>query len=269
MNIFQRLQRYCHNYLFIVLLQLIILSLLLSRELREPPSCSNTPLYNNLPTLTKTKSEFSLTQLDKKYHTSKGRVHQYTRFYEHYLNKYRNTNFRLLEIGLGCGMSWGVGVSAAMWREYFGSTADIHFLEYDKECGEKWLKQRGQQLNITMHYGSQEDETFLRSFANDFRNTFDVIIDDGGHRMIQQINSLTILFPTALRSSGIYAIEDIYTSYLTEYDGGYLKSSTLVEFLKRLIDDTQSKSPTYKNSTLGQYLYSFEISDKICLFTKK
>jgi hypothetical protein len=92
------------------------------------------------------KSEMSLVQLNKKYHTSKGIVHRYTRFYEHYLSKYRNTNFHLLEIGLGCGMSWGVGVSAAMWREYFGPTANIHFLEYDKECGEKWLKGAGQQV---------------------------------------------------------------------------------------------------------------------------
>jgi hypothetical protein len=33
-----------------------------------------------------------------------------------------------------------------MWREYFGPTANIHFLEYDKECGEKWLKGAGQQV---------------------------------------------------------------------------------------------------------------------------
>ena len=120
-----------------------------------------------------------------------------------------------------------------------------------------------------MHYGSQDDQSFLQAFAKNYINSFDAIIDDGGHRMAQQINSLTILFPTVLRSGGTYAIEDIYTSYLSEYDGEYLKSSTLIEFLKHLIDDIQSKSPTYKNSTLGPLLNSFEISDKICLFTKK
>ena len=124
-------------------------------------------------------------------------------------------------------------------------------------------------MNITIHYGSQEDEPFLRSFAKNFSNSFDVIIDDGGHRMIQQINSLTILFPIALRSDGIYSVEDLYTSYLTEYDGGYLKSSTFIEYLKKLIDDIQSKSPTYKKSALGRLVRSLEISDKICLFTKK
>ena len=120
-----------------------------------------------------------------------------------------------------------------------------------------------------MHYGSQEDEVFLRSFGKKYTQGFDVIIDDGGHRMIQQIKSLSILFPTVLRSGGTYAIEDVYTSYLTEYDGGYLKPSTFIEYLKKLIDDIQSRSPTYKNSTIGQLVYSLEISDKICLFTKK
>jgi hypothetical protein len=31
-----------------------------------------------------------------------------------------------------------------------------------------------------------------------------------------------MLFPKVLRSGGTYAIEDIYTSYLFEYDGKYL-----------------------------------------------
>jgi hypothetical protein len=120
-----------------------------------------------------------------------------------------------------------------------------------------------------MHYGSQDDISFLKAFANNHTNSFDVIIDDGGHRMSQQIDSLTVLFPTALRSGGTYAIEDIYTSYLSKYDGKYLKPSTLVEFLKRLIDDVQSKSPTHKTSALGLLIDSFEISNKLCLLTKK
>ncbi|CAF1027612.1 unnamed protein product [Adineta ricciae] len=240
--------------------------MILKSEVHQTSS-SNRVFVKNLTV--STKSEITLTELDSKYLTSKGRLHHYTRFYEHYLSKYRNTYFRLLEIGLGCGMAWGVGVSAALWREYFGPMADIHFIEYDKQCGEKWSKQIGQQLNITIHYGSQDDKSFLQSFAENFTNSFDVIIDDGGHRMIQQINSLAILFPTALRSGGIYSVEDLYTSYLTEYDGGYLKSSTFIEYLKKLIDDIQSKSPTYKQSVLGRLVHSLEISDKICLFTKK
>ena len=59
--------------------------------------------------------------------------------------------------------------------------------------------------------------------------------------MTQQINTLTILIPEVLYNGGTYAIEDIYTSYLSEYDDGYLKSSTLVESLKDLIGDIQSK----------------------------
>ena len=87
--------------------------------------------------------------------------------------------------------------------------------------------------------------------------------------MAQQINSLIVLFPTTLLSGGTYTIEDIHTSYNARYDGQYLKSSTLIELLKRLIDDIQSKSPTYKNNTLRQLIQSFQISNNICLLTKK
>ncbi|CAF1196701.1 unnamed protein product [Didymodactylos carnosus] len=143
----------------------------------------------------------------------------------------------------------GVGVSAAMCREYFGPKAAIHFLEYDKTCGEKWMRERGQKLNVTMHYGSQDDVPFLKAFAGKHTKMFDVIIDDGGHRMTHQINSLTVLFPTSVRSGGVYAIEDIYTSYRPEFGGQYLNSATLIEFLKRLLDDIQSSVGTNITST--------------------
>jgi hypothetical protein len=44
-----------------------------------------------------------------------------------------------------------------------------------------------------MHYGSQEDIVFLNTI-NSKRGYFDIIIDDGGHTMNQQITSFTHLF---------------------------------------------------------------------------
>ena len=117
-----------------------------------------------------------------------------------------------------------------------------------------------------MHYGNQEDSEFLKSFVEE-NVTFDIIIDDGGHSVKQQITSLMHLLPI-VRSGGFYAIEDIYTSYLSTFGGGYRKESTTIEFLKRLVDDIQEGSPE-KTTELGQRLLSLEISNKICFFNVK
>lgn len=58
----------------------------------------------------------------------------------------------------------------------------------------------------------QENSTELIAFIETVGQDFDIIIDDGGHTMNQQITSFKILFP-ALKSGGIYVIEDLHTSY--------------------------------------------------------
>ena len=95
----------------------------------------------------------------------------------------------------------------------------------------------------------------------------DIIVDDGGHTMKQQIVSLKTLLPS-VRSGGLYIIEDLLTSYRTEFGGKYLDPSTTIEFIKGLVDDVQSAAPP-KNTTIGNHIFSFEISDEICVFTVK
>jgi len=69
-----------------------------------------------------------------------------------------------------------------------------------------------------------------------------------------------------VRSEGIYVIEDLHTSYLSAYGGAYLKKSSTIEFIKRLIDDIHTDSPSRKSAVLAKRIYSFEISNKICFF---
>ena len=88
----------------------------------------------------------SLFDIGMKYQTDKIYLHRYETLYEKYFSRYRDTSVRVLEIGLGCGMSRGVGASAQTWREYFGYKADLHFLEVDKKCGEKWKSTIGKQV---------------------------------------------------------------------------------------------------------------------------
>ena len=82
-------------------------------------------------------------QVGLEFGTDKVTIHGYDRIYEKYLRKYVDTNVSLLEIGLGCGMTYGPGASAHLWRTSLGKAAKIHFIEYDETCARKWQKNHG------------------------------------------------------------------------------------------------------------------------------
>ena len=96
---------------------------------------------------------------------------------------------------------------------------------------------------------------------------FDIIIDDGGHTMTDQKTSFYNLI-SLVRSGGIYVIEDLETSYVKSYGGGYLKPSTTISFLKTFIDELQPSSPN-KTIPIANKISSMEVGDSICFFTLK
>ncbi|UJR38307.1 hypothetical protein I4U23_030977 [Adineta vaga] len=208
----------------------------------------------------------SFFDIGMKYKTDKVFIHHYERLYEKYLSQYRDTSVRLLEIGLGCDMVQAIGASALTWREYLGYKAEIHILEIDIECGEKWYSTIGKQMNISMHYGNQENIAFLEHFKSQMKK-FDIIIDDGGHTMNQQRISLTFLSPLVL-AGGLYIIEDLETSYRRVYGGQYLNSSTTIGMIKMFVDDIQSDMPI-KTIPVSARIFSFEVGDGICFLTMK
>ena len=91
--------------------------------------------------------EMSFFDIGMKYRTDKVTFHHYEMMYEKYLRKYVGTNVSIMEIGLGCGMPYGAGASAYLWREYLGPRADIHFVEFDEKCGREWYRTDGEKVN--------------------------------------------------------------------------------------------------------------------------
>ncbi len=172
--------------------------------------------------------------LDKiaiKYGTDKSSLcHKYTRHYFNYFSALREKKLRLLEIGVDQGRS------LRMWEEFFPN-AEIFGIDINPDC----LKLAGDRVKIIV--GNQADEKFLQSFADEVAGGFDIIIDDGGHFMEQQLTSFKILFPY-LNADGIYVIEDLHTSYWERYGGGLREHNTTVEFLKDLIDEVNNRGQT-------------------------
>jgi hypothetical protein len=117
-----------------------------------------------------------------------------------------------------------------------------------------------------MHYGSQEDVAFLQSVVDSVvQKHFDIIIDDGGHTMKQEIISINTLV-SSVRPGGLYIIEDLETSHMKSF-GGHPSdetSNTTITLLKRMIDDFQDGKPGPKwNTHLFNYIYSYEIGPGI------
>jgi SAM-dependent methyltransferase len=145
----------------------------------------------------------SLEEISKQYHSDKGAVyHNYLDIYERYFSKYRDTLENFLEIGL-----WQ-GDSIRMWRDYFnvGNLVGADILDLSHVV----------LPNTQIHICDQSDRQQLGNLINNSYDTFDIIIDDGGHWQHQQQITLGFMFPF-LKSGGVFVIEDLHTANHTSY----------------------------------------------------
>lgn len=196
------------------------------------------------------------------------KYHNYTEVYARYFSPLKNEPIKFLEIGLH------KGASVKLWESYFRN-ADLHFIDITFQNIE-YHSHRSH-----YHLVNQEDPAELQAFIQKTGGHFDIIIDDGGHTMQQQIISFQQLFPH-LRSGGMYVIEDLHTSYWREFGGGNHKKTT-VAFLKGLIDDVNyvgyhTKRANHKGITPSntsdltyyrQYISSLHFYDSMVVIFKR
>ncbi len=148
-------------------------------------------------------------------------MHYFDVYHRHF-QQFRGRPVTVLEFGVFHGGS------LQMWKHYFGPDARIVGVDINPAC--KALEE--DQIEVVI--GDQEDRTFLAGLR-DSLGTIDIVIDDGGHTMSQQIATFEELFP-AVPFGGVYLIEDLHTSYWEEYGGGYRSPESFVEFAKGLVD---------------------------------
>lgn len=170
---------------------------------------------------TSTNGELSLHEIGIKHKTDKV-GHNYLGFYEKHLAKFRYKKIRVLEIGIGApAHAKGIaksntnfteygGSSLRMWEEYFPN-AEIYGMDISKEC----LSYKYKSNRVKTIIGDQTDREFLTSIPGEF----DVIIDDGGHTVSQQMITLGCMFKK-LKEHGVYILEDLHTSLMEGYYGG-------------------------------------------------
>lgn len=157
---------------------------------------------------------------------NKGRlIHRWLHYfdaYEHHFERFRGREVHIMEIGVFRGGS------LQMWKHYFGPQAHIYGVDVDPAC------KQYEEDRVRVFTGSQAERSFLRSLRSEVPRV-DILIDDGGHTMEQQITTFEELFEH-VASDGVYLCEDIHTSYWGEFGGGLRRPGTFIEFSKRLID---------------------------------
>jgi hypothetical protein len=137
----------------------------------------------------------SLNQIGIKYKTDKSsNFHDYLNLYEKYFLKIRDSYNNILEIGILNGDSLFI------FSEFFPNSK-IHAIDIED-------KRNLESEKISIYQGDQSDPNLLNRFEDDY---FDVILDDGSHRMNHQQISIGYLFKK-LKKGGIYIIEDLHTS---------------------------------------------------------
>ena len=148
--------------------------------------------------------------------------HHYFEIYHRHLQRFRGKSPVVLEVGVYHGGS------LQMWREYFGPGCSIVGIDVDPRC------KRFEDESTTVLVGDQADPVFLADVRRRFPHV-DILIDDGGHVMDQQITTFGELYHH-LQPNGVYLCEDVHTSYIGSYGGGLRRAGTFIEFCKALVD---------------------------------
>jgi len=164
--------------------------------------------------------------LEKYFHNNPGRLidkwAHYFDIYDRHFSEFRSKKVTVVEIGVFHGGS------LQMWKKYFGRKSTITGVDVDDRTLQ--LAEPG----IFVVLGDQADRLFLASLGKSL-GPIDIVIDDGGHTMEQQITSFEELWPF-VSEGGVYLVEDLHTSYWPEYGGAHKKEGTFIEFVKSLID---------------------------------
>lgn len=192
--------------------------------------------------------------------------HHYLALYQRYFAPVRARRrkaggpVRFLELGV-----WHGG-SLRLWRRFFGPDAVIFGIDVDPRCAERT------DGNGEVRIGSQSDPAFLAGVVEEMGG-LDIVLDDASHRGPDQIASFRALYPLIERG-GLYACEDVVSSYNPHYDGGYRAGGSFIEFVKGLLDDlhtwySEEIEPVAPECDLGRTATGIHVHDGMVVVEKR
>jgi hypothetical protein len=170
--------------------------------------------------------------------------HHYLEIYDNHFKRFLGKTPTLLEIGLGGGGS------IEMWNYYFDGQCNLYGI--DIHPARIALPTLLNSSNIQVDLGDQSDRNFWKNYLKD-KPKFDIVIDDGGHTMEQQIITFEEIYDH-ISDDGVYLCEDLHTSYMDKYKGGFRQEETFIEYSKNLIDGLNAQYFNVPNESINKQL---------------
>jgi len=203
-----------------------------------------------------------MNELEYYFNNNPGRLvfkwHHYFEIYDRHFKRFKENEIVVVEIGVFHGGSLQI------WKNYFGPKARIFGIDINPRVTEL------REDNIEIIIGSQSDRSFLRRLRNELP-PIDILIDDGGHKMKQQILTFEELFGK-IKPDGVYVCEDLSTSYQLGYGGGHKRMGSFIEFSKNLIDKLNafhSEQKSLQVDGLTRSMDSIHYYDNIVVIEKR
>jgi cephalosporin hydroxylase len=220
-------------------------------------------IYLNSPIFINKYDAMSENKLRELFYNHEGRlIHKWDHYfdiYEKYFSKYIGKEVNILEIGISHGGS------LQLWKKYFGDKVNVYAIDINPEC--KKLEEE----RLKIFIGSQSDSLFLQQVIPELPD-LDIIIDDGGHTMNQQIVSFENLY-LKVKEGGSYIVEDTHTSYWHSFHGGVKKSSSFIEYSKNLVDSLYEGHINDKRkiviNEITKHIDGISFFDSIVVFEKR
>jgi len=178
----------------------------------------------------------------------------YFQVYKKIFNKYRKTKIKFVEIGVANGGS------LFMWKKFFKKGSKI--IGIDLNPNAKKLEKYGFKIYI----GSQTDPKFWENFFLK-EGKIDIILDDGGHKNLQQISTVHYCLPF-IKDGGKIVVEDTATSYLKKEFNNPSKYS-FINFCNLIVEMIHRRSGLIKKklNIYAQKIYSIDFFESIVVFS--
>ncbi len=175
----------------------------------------------------------------------------YFEIYDRIFSKFINKKITLVEVGIG------FGGSLFMWKSFFGEDSRIIGIDLNPEA--KKLEEHGFEIFI----GDQSDPKFWENFYNHV-GKIDILIDDGGHRNLQQISSLVESI-NYINDNGLIIIEDTHTSFMRKKGFKNPSKYSFINYCVRLIENIHRRNPLVEkeNNFFSKKIYSIEFFNSL------
>ncbi len=176
----------------------------------------------------------------------------YFEVYDQIFKKFRGKKITFVEVGVFSGGS------LFMWKKYFGENARIIGIDLNPKAKE--LEEYGFEIYI----GNQSSPNFWNNFYKDI-GKIDVILDDGGHKNIQQINTVHNSL-NYINNEGLIVVEDTHSSYLKEFKNP--SKFSFINYANKIIELINRRSSMI-NENLNNYskkIYSVNFFESITVF---